>query len=182
MKKLEILVDIDEVLNNLLERWVACLNEKYGVSANMEDKNTWRLNALYPTLTDDEIDSPLFDNAFWASLETRPYSVEYLHKLISDGHDVSIVTATHVYQTIPAKMDWLFRHYPYLSWDNIILAKKKQRIRGDVLIDDAIHNLEGGSYIKLLHDSPYNRNYEAGNNGMIRVYNLMDAYNVINNL
>jgi hypothetical protein len=42
-------------------------------------------------------------------------------------------------------------------------------IRGDVLIDDGIHNLEGGDYKKILFTAAHNRNYDAEANGMIRV-------------
>ena len=33
-----------------------------------------------------------------------------------------------------------------LTWDQVIVTSRKQLIRGDVLIDDGIHNLEGGQY------------------------------------
>jgi 5'(3')-deoxyribonucleotidase len=182
MKKLEILVDLDEVLNNLLECWVSFLNDKHGLDADMQDKKTWGLGPLFPSLTAKEIDYPLFDDNFWSGLVPQPYSVEYLHKMILDGHNVSIVTATHVYKTLPAKMDWLFCNYPYLSWSDVILANRKQLISGDVLIDDAIHNLEGGKYTKLLYDSPYNRDYNAEYNGMIRVHDLKEAYGIISRI
>ena len=182
MKKLTILVDMDEVLDNLLEAWVSYLNKRHNTNANMENKETWSLKGLYPSLTEDEIDQPLYDNDFWKTLTPKPYSVEYLHRMIRDGHEVYIVTATHIYQTLPAKIDWLFLNYPYLAWESIITTNKKQIVMGDVLIDDAVHNLEGGNYIKMLYDCPHNRKYDAEGNGMIRVYNLMDAYDVISTL
>ena len=37
------------------------------------------------------------------------------------------------------------------------------------MIDDAVHNLEGGHYRKVLFDAPYNREYDAEANGMTRV-------------
>lgn len=53
----------------------------------------------------------------------------------------------------------------------MIITANKQMIRGDVLIDDGVHNLEGGSYKKILMTAPHNRNYDAEANGMIRVSN-----------
>jgi 5'(3')-deoxyribonucleotidase len=100
--------------------------------------------------------------------------------MITDGHEVFIVTAASVYQTLPAKMDWFFGHYPYLGWENIVIAHRKQIVQGDVLIDDGVHNLVGGDYFKLLYDCPNNRAYDAGGNGMVRVYSLKEAYEVIN--
>ena len=180
MKKLRILVDMDEVLDNLLDGWVAYLNERYGVHADAKDIRQWSLTCVFPFLTEEETIQPLYEDAFHASLAPKPHSVEYLHKMISDGHEVFVVTAASVYQTVPAKMDWLFAHYPYLSWENVMIARRKQLIQGDVLIDDGIHNLEGGNYFKILYDCPYNQSYNAEANGMVRVYSLKEAYEVIN--
>jgi 5'(3')-deoxyribonucleotidase len=179
MKKLRILVDVDEVLNNLLDCWVDYLNKQYNANANAQDLKVWNLQGIFPELTEEEVNRPLYDDVLWQSLSPRPGSTEYLKRMIDDGHDVLIVTAS-VYQTLPAKMDWLFVHYPYLSWDNVILTRRKQLIRADVLIDDGIHNLEGGNYFKILFDCPNNRHYDAKKNGMIRVYSLKEAYEAIN--
>ena len=178
MEKLRILVDLDDVLNDLLDCWVALLNVRYGLSANAQDLKIWNVQGIYPTLTEEEVYRPIYEPEIWEKLSPRPTSVEYLGKLIEEGHDVLIVTAS-VYQTLPAKMDWLFANFPFLSWENVIITRRKQLIRGDVLIDDGVHNLEGGSYFKILMDSPNNRAYDAVGNGMIRVYTIKEAYEAI---
>ena len=55
-------------------------------------------------------------------------------------------------------------------------------IRGDVLIDDGIHNLEGGDYVKILMTAPHNRNYDAEANGMIRVHNWEEIEEILSQL
>ena len=108
---------------------------------------------------------------FWKTVEPIPGAAEALQRLMRDGHDVYIVTAT-TYRSVPEKMDdLLFRYFPFLSWDQVIITRNKQMIRGDVLIDDGIHNLEGGDYAKILMTAPHNRDYDAKANGMIRVEN-----------
>jgi len=179
MKKLHILVDCDVVLNNLLESWVACLNGHYNISAKAEDINIWDLKCIYPLLSDEEINSPLTENSFWKNLEPNPDSKKYLKKMIDDGYEVSIVTAHSIYQTVPAKVDWILEKFPFLSWSDIIITSKKQKIIGDVLIDDGIHNLEGGSYFKILYNCSYNSIYAAEAYGMVRVYSLKEAYETI---
>ena len=47
------------------------------------------------------------------------------------------------------------------------------------MIDDGFHYLEGGSYFKILIDAPYNQDYDAEKNGMVRVSTLKEAYDVI---
>ena len=179
MKKLRILVDMDEVLNNLLDGWVAYLNERHHLNANAQDIYAWDVGCVYPTLTPEEVEQPLYDDTLWERLAAKPGSVESLKTMIDDGHEIFVVTASSVYQTLPAKIDWLLKHYPYLTWDNVVLARRKQIVSGDVLIDDGIHNLEGGGYFKILMDAPNNRAYDAEKNGMIRVYTLKEAYDVM---
>jgi len=180
MKKLHILLDCDEVLNNLLEHWVNTLNKRHNTSAKAEDISIWDLRCVYPNLSNDEVLRPLWEDNFWRTLTPRPLSIEYAKRLIDDGHEVSVVTAQlAAYQTIPAKIDWLLKHYPFFKWDDVIITSKKQKVSGDVLIDDGIHNLEGGKYFKILFDCPNNRSYNAKQNGMTRVYSLKEAYEVI---
>ena len=179
MTKLRILVDLDDVLNDLLDRWVELLNKKYSLNANAQDLDAWEVQKIYPTLTVEEVYQPLYENDLWGRLSPRPASVEYLKKLVDEKHDVLIVTAS-VYQTLPVKMDWLFANFPFLSWENVIITRRKQLIKADVLIDDGIHNLENGEYFKILMDSPNNRDYDAQKNGMVRVYTLKEAYEAIN--
>jgi len=179
MRKLRILVDMDQVLNNLLDWWVEYLNARYGANANVRDIRKWDLSCIYPALTKEEVDRPISEDAFWGGLSTKPHSVETMEKMVGDGHEVYVVTAASVYLTIPAKIDWLLANYPFLRWGNVVIANKKQIISGDVLIDDAIHNLEGGDYFKILIDSPNNTGYDAEANGMVRASDLKEAYKAI---
>jgi 5'(3')-deoxyribonucleotidase len=178
MKKLRILVDIDDVLNDLLECWVELLNRKYNLTARARDSKVWNVAALFPTLTEEEVYQPMYEEEVWGHISPRPGSIDTLKSMIDDGHDVIIVTAS-VYQSLPPKMDWFFATFPFLSWENVIITRRKQLIKGDVLIDDGYHNLEGGSYFKILIDAPYNQSYDAKKNGIIRVNDIKEAYEVI---
>ena len=51
MKKLTILVDMDDVLENLVECWVDELNKKCGSSLCEEDITDWRIAKFFPSLT-----------------------------------------------------------------------------------------------------------------------------------
>jgi 5'(3')-deoxyribonucleotidase len=76
----------------------------------------------------------------------------------------------------------LFHYFPFLSWSQVIITGRKQMIRGDVLIDDGIHNLEGGSYRKILFTAPHNRFYDAEANGMTRVHTWEEAVRIIDDM
>ena len=64
----------------------------------------------------------------------------------------------------------------------MIVAAKKQMIRGDVMVDDGPHNLEGGDYIRILMNAPHNRSYNAEEHGMIRAFSWREIYGIISEI
>ncbi|MBP5225131.1 MAG: NUDIX domain-containing protein [Lachnospiraceae bacterium] len=167
---LTILIDMDDTIEQLLEAWIRCTNERYGRHSTVEDVKSWNVTEAFPGLTKREVYGIPDEPGFWGKVEPVPGAVEGVRKLIEEGHEVYIVTATQ-YESLAEKMsDLLFKYFPFIEWDHVIITKRKQMIRGDVLIDDGPHNLEGGDYEKILVDAPHNRTYDAEANGMIRVH------------
>lgn len=170
-----ILVDMDDTIEQLLKAWVAGVNNRYGRAVAYDDITDWNVALAYPGLTMDEVYSIPMEPGFWKNVEPMPGASEALQHFISEGHTVYIVTATP-HDSVPEKMnDCLFKLFPFLRWDQVIITFHKQMIQGDVLIDDGVHNLEGGSYKKILMTAPHNRDYDAEANGMIRANNWQEA-------
>lgn len=179
MRHLTILVDMDDTIENLAEAWVAYLNARHQTSTNLSDITDWDISKAFPTLTKEQVYAPLFEDAFWSWVKPMEGASEALQKLIADGHTVLIVTTSN-YQTMAAKMEQvLFHYFPFLTWNDVIITAHKQLIKGDVLVDDGIHNLEGGDYFKILMTAPHNRNYDADKNGMYRVSSWSETYSAI---
>ena len=174
-----ILVDMDDTIEQLLKAWVRGVNEKYGRNVDYNDVTSWDVSAAFPGLTWEQVYDIPMQPGFWKTVDPIPGAAESLQRLMNDGHDVLIVTATP-HESVPDKMnDLLFRCFPFLSWNQVIITFHKQMIHGDVLIDDGIHNLEGGDYAKILMTAPHNRNYNAEANGMIRVHDWTEIEKVI---
>lgn len=179
MRKCTILVDMDDVLENLCEVWVSALNDRYQTDVRAEQITEWDLGKAFPTLTKEQICAPLCEEAFWKRVTPLPGAVEYVGKLILDGHKVVVVTASHP-DTIPLKLKHvLFRYFPFFTYEDVIVTSQKQRILGDILIDDAPHNLEGGNYAKLLMNAPHNRSFNEKGTDIIRVYDWREIYGLI---
>ncbi len=179
---MRILVDMDDTIEQLLKAWLDAVNKKYGRSVAYDDIREWDISLPYPGLTKEQVYGTALEPGFWKNVEPMPGAPEALKKLMDDGHEVLIVTATP-YMSVPEKMeDLLFKWFPFLSWDQVIITFRKQLIKGDVLIDDGVHNLEGGDYKKILMTAPHNRNYDAEAHGMIRVHNWDEILQVIERL
>lgn len=176
---MKILVDMDDVLENLSEAWIGYLNNEYGTDVDRDTVRDWDMRLSFPDLTPAQIYAPLYDDEFWLTVRPIPGAAEALEKIIADGHEVYVVTASN-YTTIKTKMEEvLFKYYPFLDWRNVIVAYNKQMIRGDVMIDDGPHNLVGGDYGKILLDAPHNRNFDEKSYGVFRAKNWDDVLHIL---
>jgi len=182
MRKLTILIDMDDTLEELVPAWVKYLNERHGYSVSPCDITDWDMSRFFPDLPKDKLFAALEDAALWDTVQPKSGAQEYVKRLIDDGHRLLIVTASH-YKTLVPKMERvLFRYFPFLSWDDVIITNKKQLVRGDVLIDDGTHNHMGGMYHSILMDAGHNRSFDAEGNGMTRVNGWEEAYRAVCNI
>ena len=182
MDKLTILIDMDDTMVDLMSAWIQRLNKQYGLSIKNSDICVWDLMQIFTTLTKEQIYAPLHDASLWDELKPIEGSGKYIKKLMDDGHDVYVVTSAH-YKTFQPKIEKvILKYFPYISWRNVIVTSKKQMIKGDILIDDAVHNLVGGDYRKFLVNAPHNQSYDAEGSGMIRVSSWKEIYELIVNI
>lgn len=180
MKRLTILCDADDTIQELTTHWLAELNKKYNYNVKKEDVTSWDITKAYPELTPDEVLEPLYSNEFWSKTTPIDGSSYYLEKLIKDGHKLLIVTASNP-ETFGAKTMKLMEMFPFLTKEQIIRENNKQRIMGDVLIDDGVHNLIGGRYKKFLFNQPNNSGFNEHDYDITRVYSWKDIYERISN-
>ena len=177
-KKLTILFDADDTVENLCDCWIAMLNERYGTSVTLEDVRDWDITLAFPTLTKEQVFGVLHDDELWRRITPIPGSIEVLQKFHDEGHQLYMVTASS-YRTCKTKVERLLELFPFLDWEHIIITSNKQMVRGDVLIDDGPHNLVGGEYFKILFDRPHNRSYDDAANGILRLHTWEEIDQVI---
>lgn len=179
MKKLRILFDADDTVENLLECWIAVLNERYGTSVKYEDVKQWGIHHAFPTLAPSQVYGVLYEPDVWRKITPIIGCRTVLEKLLAEGHELYMVTASN-YQTAHIKFKRILEMFPFLDWNHVIIAHHKQMIRGDILIDDNPDNLIGGEYEGILFTAPHNRDFKTGEkmrraNTWDEVYDLIHA-------
>ena len=179
---MRILVDIDNTIENLLDGWFKALNKKYGTNVKAEEVTDWNVSLFFPELTKPQIYGIMKEEGFWKTITPKEDAVEYLPKLVEDGHDVYLCTATDWMDIRPKYEELLSKYFSCIPWEKIIICTNKKMLKADVLIDDGVHNLEGGDYIKILYSQPHNLKYDAEKNGMYRVNHWKEAYEIIKKL
>jgi len=177
-----ILVDMDDTIEQLLKALVNRANERFHRSVSVEDVTDWSIVCAFPGIEKKQILDFMREPDFWKDVEPVPGAAEALKHFMDEGHQVYIVTATESEHVNEKMKGVLYKYFPFISWDHVIVTSRKQMIRGDILIDDGIHNLEGGEYRKILFTAPYNRNYDAETNGMIRVHNWNEIVEIIDRM
>lgn len=181
MKKFTILVDMDDTLVKTVHMWVHWLNRVYDLDVKYEDIKVWDMQVAFPSLTLDQIRHPLTQESFWDMVEPKEGAVEYLRRLIYDGHKVYVCSASHPI-TIRKKVErCLLKHFGYLNTEQLIFVYKKQLINADFCIDDGIHNLIDSPYRGILISTPYNESFKGTEyeKDMIRVNSFKEAYEYV---
>lgn len=172
MLKKVLVVDMDDVLAELVPKWVAAVNEGERESVSPADVVSWDIDSyfkcgkkVYEYLTYD----------LYRNLPVSPDSVDVLRKL-QGKFDVYVVTSATAYtESLVAKVEWLEEHFPFIDRSHIVLCGNKNIIKADVMIDDGVHNLESFDGTHLLFDAPHNRN----NRNFTRVYSWKQIENLL---
>ena len=133
-----ILVDMDDTIEQLLKAWVKRANEKFHRNVALDEITDWNVAAPFSGLTRTQVYDVTYEPGFWRSVEPMPGAAEALRHFMDEGHEVFIVTATEIEHVEEKMKGLLFRYFPFLSWDHVIITSRKQMIRGDVLIDDGL--------------------------------------------
>jgi len=170
---------MDDTIENCTEAWVHYVNRRFGTSVDPDTLRDWDVSKAFPTLTREQVYGVTFEDDFWRTIKPIDGAAEYMKKLIDDGNKIYIVSCA-AYETLRVKTEEvLFKYFPFIKWEDVIIASKKQMIKADYLVDDGVHNHIDGEYTRLLFTAPHNCEYDAGANGMIRVNSWKDVYDII---
>ncbi len=151
---MRILVDIDGVCADLLSAWLALYNQDYNDNLTPEDINQWQIEQCVKPVCGKRIYTDYLTPHLIANLQPYPDALPTLSRLHKHNQLIA-VTAIHQ-PMITARIEWVRRHLPV--FDHIVIAKEKGCVQGDVLIEDAPHNLmTHPAPIKIAIDRPYNR-------------------------
>jgi len=106
-------------------------------------------------------------------LGVQPDAQEVTKELLN-YFDIYVVSASH-FSTVHNKAEWLIEHFPHIPIKHFIPCYHKYMIRGDILIDDGIHNLKDFCGTRILFDQPWNRQYQTEKE--IEKYKIKVVYN-----
>lgn len=152
-----IFVDMDEVLADTYGAHIERCNLRHGTTltkAQCMGGEVWQQVPEHREL----IWKHYYEPGFFRELEPIAHSREVMRELASKYQVYVASAAMQFPNSLIEKHQWLDEHFPFIHWKNRILLGDKHILRGDVLIDDRIHNLEHFQGRSILFTSPHNVN------------------------
>lgn len=178
-----IYIDVDDTIEDLLFAWCTYLNTKYDLYIDPNDAKEWDVTKLFTTLTHKQIYGALYDDELWKSVKPIAGAPKYIKKLMDDGFDVYLATATHAAQFKIKLDEVIFKYFPFIHEDHIITIHNKQLLRGLVLVDDYVENLKNSDYYGILFESYYNKSTDLSNlENVYMVSSWKDCYKKIHEI
>ena len=182
-----VLLDLDDILNKFVPYLLETYNKMSGDNLTEEEVTDWEIPKFVLPEWKDRIFSKeiTWRDGFFFDVPIQDGAVDFVNKLM-EWSDVYIVSACY-FATVPDKANWIMKHFPLFDIRRFIPCYDKKMIKGDVLLDDAPHNLVSGDYLKVMMNKPHNRHIETNTNPFSknyvhRVNDLVEAYDVIERL
>ncbi len=156
---MKILFDCDGVLNNFQEHLLTILNKKHNTNYKID-------NITYYDWLPDTFDDcwvPIEERTFWDTITVYQEAVSTIESLVKQGNTIYLVTASHFTPILGYKINKILSHFDtnLVGERNVIVAKDKSMIMGDVLVDDFPKNLDKFTYGKTIcFAQPWNVTYQ----------------------
>lgn len=153
-------IDMDSVIVDLMSEWYRRYNRDYQDDLTVERVVDWDAQSYVKRECGAKIYDYLHEPGLFLNLKPLPYAIEVLERL-AKRFDILVVTSSPSAVAYREKEEWVLRHLPFVGRQNLIFAHRKDLIRGDLLFDDAPHNLQGflaTGRVAVAMDYPYNRN------------------------
>lgn len=169
-KRPVIMFDYDDVLFDFLGTVLLEYNRRMGTSLIIEDITDWDLGLVGDIHIFMDI---IKDASLWYQMKPKKDAIQVVQRLINDGHyTILICTACTTLKEYLIKVEVIEQVLPGFDTSKILSITDKHLIRGDLIIDDKIENLDKCAvYMNcILMDMPHNRDC----NKYTRITNLSE--------
>ena len=182
---MKILIDLDDTFWDFMHPVLNHINAEHCLSIQKEDCKSW--SYLYENL---DLKNPFACTEcaeFWDEVFPFENAVEAISLLAKDGHEIYFVTASGFTNGLSPKIQHLLSFFDnrLINEHNIIIAKDKHMIAGNVLIDDAPHNLSSINAYAIQYSQPWNKDCDCSNSiaeNWCEVYDYIKWYEQILNI
>ena len=166
MKQPRILVDMDDCLCDQTTPWLEEFNRRYNTHVTRQEFRYYKrekyLKKLVPELTSSDVFDIINTPGFTRNLSMMPGAIEALQEMKARGWRTVIVTSLPRARNTPGqmiqeKLEWIDYYLKGLIAErDIVITHEKYLVKGDILIDDAPHNLSVFPGATIAFHQPWN--------------------------
>ena len=177
MKELYAKVDIDGTIAQLLKAWLKVYRRKWKHKLYEKDIIDWNTHLFVLPECGKKVYDIVKNPKIYDKVEPVPYALEGVQALRDLGFIIVYTTACFEGQA-GRKYKWLQEHGFWNEKDHYVETNSKHLIIGDLLIDDAYHNVIDSNCYSLLLTQPYNIKYDFPNRmkDWTEITNIIEEY------
>lgn len=152
-----VIVDMDEVIADTTQGMVDWYRANFPGDIDYDMMRSGKsLVTGFPKDMQPIVRQRLFEHGFFRNLPVMKGSVEVLAEM-NKKYEIFIVSAAIEFpNSLKEKYEWLMEHYPFFTWQQLVLCGDKRMICGDVMIDDHVRHLERFNGKGYLYTGPHN--------------------------
>jgi len=173
-----VMVDVDDVCADLISRWLLEYNRDYRDYLRPQDIIEWDIEKFV---------SPKCGNKILDYIE-NPNMYDYIHPVLGSqvgiirlrrmGHRVIFTTAS-TNGSAGRKLRWLNDHGYECNKMDYFECHDKSLIKANIMIDDAIHNINNFSGLSILYARPWNELEQKNSSGFLIAENWEKVVNCV---
>jgi 5'-nucleotidase len=160
MKRL--LIDMDSVIVNILDKWLSVYNQDYLDTLTVDQLTDYAMEAHVKAECGLKMYDYFHQASFFANLPPIEGAIESLARLHRD-FEIVIVSTSPLY-AYTDKEKWVEQYLPFIGKRNLVFTHRKDLVVGDLLFDDAPHNLlafQQSGRLAVAMDYPFNRQLDV---------------------
>src|SRR5262245_59666237 len=128
-----VIVDMDEVIADPMGEMISWYKNEFGLEIDYNKMLGGSWVKGFPEQHQIMVRERLMSEAFFRELPVIKDSVRVL-KEMNDRYEIFIVSAaTEFPNSLKDKMDWLFEHFPFFTWRQLVLCGDKKLVHGDYM-------------------------------------------------
>lgn len=131
---------MDGVIADVEQQLIIRYQHEYGVLYTKEQLIGKSEHLIFPEA--DVVRRFVTSPGFFLDIPVMAGAVEAVQQLM-EAYEVYIVSAAMEFPlSLPEKLAWLNKHFPFIGWRNIVFCGDKNIINTDYMIDDHLKNLD----------------------------------------
>jgi len=175
---MKVILDIDGVLADTHLELLKRYNNEYRTNLTKSDLLHWDLTKVQKKGTD--MIKHFHTPGFFANLPVYEGAKQGVAALASIRCVELFIASASTTVGFSEKEQWAKQNFPEIPKDNIIFAVRKDLLAGDIMVDDALHNIASSICTStIIFNQPWNSNANLLRTNLFRANSWNDVVRII---